>query len=53
MGFRLEWGFRRITVLDLSETALARTRARLLKEAPVDWVVENVVDWKPNQRFDI
>ena len=49
----LERGFRRITVLDLSETALARTRARLPGEAPVDWVVENVLDWKPNQRFGI
>ncbi len=49
----LERGYRRITVLDLSETALARTRARLPGEAPVDWVVENVLDWKPNQRFGI
>ena len=49
----LEQGYRRITVLDLSETALAKARARLPKEAPVDWVVENVLDWKPTQRLDI
>lgn len=49
----LERGFRRITVLDLSETALARTRARLPGEAPVDWIVENVLDWKPSDHFNI
>lgn len=49
----LEQGFHRITVLDLSETALARARARLPDNAPVEWVVGNVQEWKPSHRFDI
>lgn len=49
----LEQGFRRITVLDLSETALAKARARLPKDVPVEWVVGNVLHWKPSSRFDI
>ena len=48
-----EQGFRRITVLDLSETALAKARARLPDDAPVEWVVANVLDWKPCRRFDV
>ena len=49
----LEQGFRRITVLDLSETALAKARARLPPEAPVEWVVANVLHWQPSGRFDV
>src|SRR5690554_6023160 len=39
----LDQGFRRITVLDLSETALAKARARLPHDAQVEWVVGNVL----------
>lgn len=49
----LEQGFRRITVLDLSETALAKARARLPEDAPREWVVANVLDWKPSRPFDV
>jgi SAM-dependent methyltransferase len=49
----LEQGFSRITVLDLSETALAKARARLPKDVPVEWVVGNVLLWSPSGRFDI
>lgn len=49
----LEQGFRRITVLDLSETALTKARARLPKDVPVEWVVANVLHSKPSGRFDI
>ncbi len=35
-------GFRAITVLDLTETALARARGRLPDDAPVAWVLGNV-----------
>lgn len=48
----LEQGFRRITVLDLSETALAKARARLAEEVPVEWVVGNVLHWQPSGHFD-
>ena len=49
----LDWGFHRITVLDLSTTALAMARARLPDDAPVEWVVANVLDWQPSQRFAV
>jgi SAM-dependent methyltransferase len=49
----LDQGFRRITVLDLSETALAKARARLPKDAPVEWVVGDVLHWQPAGRFDV
>lgn len=49
----LEQGFSRITLLDLSETALARTRARLSDAASVTWVVGNVLHWQPSRRFDL
>ncbi|MEZ5747617.1 MAG: class I SAM-dependent methyltransferase [Paracoccaceae bacterium] len=49
----LDEGFRRITVLDLSETALRTARARLSPDAPVEWVVANVLHWQPSGRFDV
>lgn len=49
----LDQGFRRITVLDLSETALAKARARLPHDAQVEWVVGNVLHWHPSARFDV
>jgi len=49
----LEQGVHRITVLDLSETALAKARARLPEAAPVEWVAGNVLDWRPSRRFDV
>ncbi len=49
----LEQGFRRITVLDLSDTALANARARLPDDMPVEWVVANVLDWQPSGHFDV
>jgi|AntRauTorcE11898_2_1112593.scaffolds.fasta_scaffold17266_2 SAM-dependent methyltransferase len=49
----LEQGFHRITVLDLSHTALAKARARLPDDASVEWVVANVLDWQPSEHFDV
>lgn len=49
----LDQGFYQITVLDLSETALAKARARLPESAPFDWVAANVLDWRPSRRFDV
>ena len=49
----LDQGFRRITVLDLSETALRTARARLSTDAPVEWVEANVLHWQPSDRFDV
>lgn len=49
----LEVGFHRITVLDLSETALAKARARLPDDAPVEWVAANILNWEPSGHFDL
>ncbi len=49
----VEQGFRRITVLDLSDTALGKARARLSQDAPVEWVVGNVLHWRPSGRFEV
>ena len=49
----LDQGFRRITVLDLSETALRTARARLPPDAPIEWVVADVLHWQPSGRFDV
>lgn len=49
----LDQGYRQITALDLSETALAKSRARLADDAPVTWVVGNVLDWQPSGHFDV
>lgn len=49
----LDQGFRRITLLDLSETALAKARARIPDDAPVEWIIGNVLEWQPSGHFDI
>lgn len=53
MDCLLEQGFRRITLIDLSDAALADTRARLPQDTPVEWVVGNVLTWVPPWRFDV
>jgi len=47
-------GFEAVTVLDLSESALAAAKARLGQAAArVTWVVADVVRWKPPQCYDV
>jgi len=47
-------GFENVTVLDLSEAALERARARLGdKAAEVQWVAADVTSWNPSQSFDL
>lgn len=50
----LERGFADITVLDLAEAALARTRGRLGAAAErVRWLVGDVTAWRPGRRYDL
>ncbi len=50
----IERGFRAITVLDLSEAALAAAKARLGDSAHgVQWLASDVTTWQPLQSFDI
>ena len=47
-------GFDSVAVLDLSEAALAATKARLGdKAAKVTWIVADVTTWEPSQRYDV
>jgi SAM-dependent methyltransferase len=50
----LEAGYERITVLDLSETALDRARSRLGSDAEsVRWICADVTRWTPPRRWDL
>ena len=50
----LQRGFHLLSVLDLSETALAAARARIGGEARnVEWVVADVTKWTPSRQYDI
>ncbi|MGF6177682.1 class I SAM-dependent methyltransferase [Ensifer sp. 4252] len=41
-----------ITVLDLSAAALEKARTRLQEGARVNWVVSDVIAWKPDRGYD-
>ncbi len=54
VDYLLSEGFENITVLDISETALEKTKQRLgNKGAKVNWVVSDITDFKPHTTFDI
>jgi SAM-dependent methyltransferase len=47
-------GFAAITVLDLSEKALATAKARLgARSASVKWIAADVTAWEPAQSYDV
>jgi len=50
----LDEGFEAVTVLDLSEKALARSKARLgARSAKVKWIAADVTAWQPAQAYDL
>jgi len=50
----IDQGYEAITVLDLSEQALAASRARLgSKGRRVQWIAADVTTWEPPQRYDV
>lgn len=51
----LDEGFAAVTVLDLSEKALATSKARMgeRRAAKVKWVAADVTKWEPLQTYDI
>jgi 2-polyprenyl-3-methyl-5-hydroxy-6-metoxy-1,4-benzoquinol methylase len=50
----LDQGYRSVTVLDLSDKALATSRARLGARAnEVKWVAADVTKWQPAATFDV
>lgn len=47
-------GFKRVTVLDISQAALDAARARIGDRAgEVEWVAADVTNWQPTHGFDI
>ena len=47
-------GYRGVTVLDLSERALANAKARLGERATqVAWIVADITAWKPERLYDV
>ena len=47
-------GFKAVTVLDLSQKALATSKARLgARGAHVQWVVADITTWEPSQTYDV
>ncbi len=54
VDFLLEEGFKNITVLDISESALERTKKRLGSNSKkVNWIVADVTEFKPKIKFDV
>jgi len=50
----LACGFTHVSVLDLSEAALAKARARLGERASrVRWIAADVTTWQPDARYDV
>lgn len=50
----LDEGFKTITVLDLSEKALATSKARLgARGAHVQWVVADITTWESSEIYDV
>jgi len=49
----VEQGFTDLSVLDISETALDVARYRLGSSAPVSWLHEDLLSWKPLRRFHL
>lgn len=54
VDFLLEDDFENIHVLDISETAILKAKERLGSNAiKVTWIVSNILDFKPNIKFDL
>jgi SAM-dependent methyltransferase len=46
-------GFRDLTVLDVSPRALVHARRRVGRDAPIDWLQQDLLSWRPERRFDL
>jgi 2-polyprenyl-3-methyl-5-hydroxy-6-metoxy-1,4-benzoquinol methylase len=54
VDFLLDQDFTNITILDISEQALTKTRTRLGKRADlVNWIVSDVTEFHSLQKFDV
>jgi SAM-dependent methyltransferase len=46
-------GFTDVTVLDMSAVALHASRQRVGDGAPVHWLIEDILEWKPTRTYDL
>lgn len=54
VDFLLDEGYEHISVLDISETAIARAQARLgARAAKVNWIVSDVTEFRPATTYDV
>ncbi|NML68257.1 class I SAM-dependent methyltransferase [Chryseobacterium sp. RP-3-3] len=54
VDFLLDEGYRNITVLDISEKALEKAKARLGSEAEkVKWIVSDITEFETDETYDI
>ncbi len=49
----VEKGYRDLTVLDLSDSAVSIAKARLAAAAAVNWIVADVTRWEPKRAYDL
>ena len=50
----LDAGFKDITVLDIAEAGLVKTKVRLgFRADEITWVVADITAWHPEGRFDL
>jgi len=49
-----EMGYQNITALDISEEAIAASKARMSdKDVNIDWIVSDITEYQPEHKFDI
>ena len=50
----LDQGYSDLTVLDVSESALARSKARLgLQASKISWIVADITTWRPQRTWQV
>jgi len=50
----LDLGYKNISVLDISESAIDRAKKRMGKKADnIEWICSNILDFKPTQKYDL
>jgi SAM-dependent methyltransferase len=49
----LEKGYRDVSVLDLSESAVSIAKSRLGEGAAANWIVADVTQWEPQRHYDL
>ncbi|MDC1067663.1 class I SAM-dependent methyltransferase [Candidatus Kapabacteria bacterium] len=54
VDYLIDEGYQNITVLDISEKALEKSKIRLGEKAKaVTWIVSDILDFKPKKKYDL